>query len=571
MTGPGLFQKKKTRLLAVIAMLFLVPSQAAWAACSNPAGVAGEMMFNSSVNTMQYCDNTNWIDMGPLANVTSGLELHWKLDESAGTTVSDSSGNGYDGTLTGGAWRPSGGVVDGAMELLGSGEDAEVSGATLLDDNDDVVTIAFWVKATGAMNSWGAFITKMDWSSGNEIGWAVQKSSSTDNMYIRIDTPNGAQSQYKGDLVGALDGAWHHVAFVLDRGTVKGYMDGSLEIDQTYTHGDGFGNTHDVSISGDINMYDDVRIYGRALSALDIAALVRLGAPEDVTTGLIGYWKMDETSGTVAVDSAGGDNDAHVNAGTIAAASTSKLGGAIEFDGSTDFFWVDSTDEMQPVKEITLAAWVKPDVTTSMAFLRAPEATGWQEGWRFIVDGSADYVFHIATDQASTSVYSSVGPGAVAGEWSHIVGTYDGVNSKMYQDGVLNDTSALTGDISYPTPAQGWQGRIGHSNGVALMDGAMDEVRIYNRALTAAEVAHLHTLRECRDPSGAPGRIIYNESSDVMQFCDGTSWVAMGPVPGNVATGSCANPTAVEGTMMYNTSFNIMQFCDGANWIGIGK
>jgi len=76
--------------------------------------------------------------------------------------------------------------------------------------------------------------------------------------------------------------------------------------------------------------------------------------------------------------------------------------------------------------------------------------------------------------------------------------------------------------------------------------------------------------RYCTNPDRTVGTIIYNDDSNVMQFCDGEDWIAMGKVPGAGGAG-CSNPSRSEGAMIFNDNTKVMQYCDGANWVGMGK
>ena len=75
--------------------------------------------------------------------------------------------------------------------------------------------------------------------------------------------------------------------------------------------------------------------------------------------------------------------------------------------------------------------------------------------------------------------------------------------------------------------------------------------------------------RTARARSRAEGTIIHNDNSNLVQFCNGTNWVAMGPVPGAGGAG-CGSPARPEGKMVYNRDHCVLQYCDGANWIGAG-
>jgi len=76
-------------------------------------------------------------------------------------------------------------------------------------------------------------------------------------------------------------------------------------------------------------------------------------------------------------------------------------------------------------------------------------------------------------------------------------------------------------------------------------------------------------LNFCTGPEAPEGTMMYNETSHVVQFCNGSRWVAMGP-PGDGGAG-CANPDGDAGHMVYNTTSSVMQYCEGDAWVGIGK
>jgi hypothetical protein len=65
------------------------------------------------------------------------------------------------------------------------------------------------------------------------------------------------------------------------------------------------------------------------------------------------------------------------------------------------------------------------------------------------------------------------------------------------------------------------------------------------------------------------GGMIYNTTSNAMQFCNGKDWVAMGPVPG-AGGGGCSNPAGSAGKVVYNTASKWMQYCDGTKWVQVG-
>ena len=83
----------------------------------------------------------------------------------------------------------------------------------------------------------------------------------------------------------------------------------------------------------------------------------------------------------------------------------------------------------------------------------------------------------------------------------------------------------LATDIS--DPAQNWY--MGSAqNASNYFNGKLDDVRIYNRALTPAEIALLAQGPVCSSPTAPEGRMIYNDDHAVMQYCNGKDWVAVG-------------------------------------------
>ena len=203
---------------------------------------------------------------------------HWKLDEITGTTVVDSTGNGHTGTLVGGA-VPGAPSRDGAaVDLDGSDDNIQIAGYKgILGEASRTVTA--WIKTTdnnGTIVSWGENTTGSKWV------FRIQNSNGTDGA-IRVEVNGGA-------VVGTTDlrdGRWHHVAAVLDSdGTpnanevllyVDGVYDGvsyssSEAIDTLSSLDVTLGVKHSSSqfLDGSI---DDVRIYDRALTVGELAAL----------------------------------------------------------------------------------------------------------------------------------------------------------------------------------------------------------------------------------------------------------------------------------------------------------
>ena len=75
----------------------------------------------------------------------------------------------------------------------------------------------------------------------------------------------------------------------------------------------------------------------------------------------------------------------------------------------------------------------------------------------------------------------------------------------------------------------------------------------------------------CTDPDMAEGHIMYNADHRVMQWCDGQTWHAMGPLNPAGPNDGCENPVKPAANLMFNADYCILQYCDGDTWQGIGK
>ncbi len=190
---------------------------------------------------------------------------------------------------------------------------------------------------------------------------------------------------------------------------------------------------------------------------------------------LVGWWTFDEGSGTIAYDSSGQGHDGTLRGGPTW--SMGRIDGALDFDGKDDYVEVGSVG-VSGAAPRTVVGWVKADTAATAGgtsvFGFVPD--GSIEGTYFDVevDDKGNYVAHIGGYQWTL--------GPVDTQWHHVGGSYDGAAGAWYLDGEFVDgTEGELGTID--------QVRIGGrlSNGRHFA-GLIDDVRIYNRVLTEAEI-----------------------------------------------------------------------------------
>jgi hypothetical protein len=199
---------------------------------------------------------------------TGALVGWWKFDETTGSTASDSSGNGNNGTLKGNpVWRPTGGVSGGAIELSGKGDYVEIANEANFDINDQI-TVSAWVNITDVPQEWTGIVTKGD------SAWRMSTSYAKNAFHFV------AGSDYLNGQIAVDSGQWHNVVCVYDGQQMRIYVDGKPDVTATQT-GPIATNNFPVCIGENIEVkgrcfhgfIDDVRIYNYALLENEVVEL----------------------------------------------------------------------------------------------------------------------------------------------------------------------------------------------------------------------------------------------------------------------------------------------------------
>ena len=401
----------------------------------------------------------------PLAD---GLVGAWIMNEGSGDTVHDSSGNGNDGTLVGDPIWTSGNIAftDDAIDVGDNIYSGITSGYTMI----------VRCKPTGTAYGYERLIDKYP-------GPSIYLHSNADRVVGFYGTIGGATKDKSWGSNMYTEGVWQTLGVVLGNGYQYCYNDGVLVSNQltggpysgVYADG-GATNAYIGNRASDMarNFAGEISyamVWLRALSADEIAQLYRepyamfknktkINTSQEnvLTSGLVGHWSFDgpdmdwSAASAEAIDTSGQGNDGDVVNGATPAIGIS--GQALEFDGVDDY--IDMGDIYNGVK--TIAFWLKANDITSRKIIDI-DGTDQIE-----IDGSSDIQ---ATSFPTATVYVD---GAVAStitsDWHFITITdTTGVNS-----------SAM--DI----------GRV--SSG--YFDGLIDEVRIYNKALSEDEIGELY-------------------------------------------------------------------------------
>ena len=217
--------------------------------------------------------------------------------------------------------------------------------------------------------------------------------------------------------------------------------------------------------------------------------------------GLVGYWSMNENTGTVAGDSSGNNNR-----GILTNDPTwvdGKRGKAINFDGSNDYVNAGSGSSLDNLPAITFSAWIYPRAQGTRLFVTNrgnPESSGWRFAFDSATAGSMRFtVDYSTTDLVTRNNSPDANSVAPLNKWTHIAVTWNGsataTNVKIYFNGVGANSYSTANGVGDRVDDNAQNLIIGHNEALTSnggFNGLIDEVRVYNRALSAAEIQALY-------------------------------------------------------------------------------
>jgi hypothetical protein len=433
----------KTRLFGIMAMGFALATSAI-AACTNPP---------------------------------PGMVGWWPGDGNANDIVSTNNGALINGATF------ANGEVGQAFSFNGAGQAVEVSDAPNLNFATNApMSVDCWVFRTGTEHV---------------MHFVGKRSGCADSTFLSyqlaLNTDSGQGlvfGAYPTEAASGLDlplNVWTHLAGTFDGGTYRLYVNGVLVASGAGSLGPTTSAPLLIGSSGDCvtmdGLIDEVEVYSRALSDAEVAAIFNAGSdgkckPSCVPTGLVGWWPGDGN----ANDIVGGNNGTPINGATF---GSGEVGQAFSFDGAGQVIEVPDAPSLN-------FATNAPMSVDCWAFRTGTEPLMHFVGKRSGCGDSSSLSYQLALNTVSGEglVFNSVAGEAYSGldlplnVWTHLAGTFDGTTLRLYVNGALVATNA--GSLGPTTSASLL---IGGSGDCATTDGLIDEVEIYNRALSDAEVA----------------------------------------------------------------------------------
>ena len=452
-----------------------------------------------------------------------GPVAYWKFDEGADNTcldgkdICDSTTNNLNGTLYTAAvsWATEDQCISGKcvyIEDVGS-----VFQSIQVLDNPALggmpkLSVSLWLKMTESKTTHQVLYKRQ--TGGSPAWWSYKIEMVNSKAVFYVVNSSGTSVSATSD--NALDlNRWYHLEGVYNGSQVQIYVNG-VAADSTPASltGDVLDSDSTLYIGGlDTpatyffhGYLDEVKIYPYARSAAQIkadylsgsagtggfGASVSFGAKPQkwLSDGLVGYWKMDESSwnGTPGevIDSSGNNNNGTStdNANTT---STSKFGNAGDFDGSNDNVNLGTQTILGATTRLTISVWIKPNVAATNRYIYMA-GDDWDT--HLNINNNDTIRFSLRNSLGTRTYFDSV-TAINEDSWNFIIATWDGSTMKMSINGNEDSNSgSFSGTVDESSAAK----YIGiDKSGVSnSFDGVIDEVRIYNRTLSSREIRDLY-------------------------------------------------------------------------------
>jgi VCBS repeat-containing protein len=220
---------------------------------------------------------------------------------------------------------------------------------------------------------------------------------------------------------------------------------------------------------------------GAAMSGQAVVAItVNPAAPPPPPPGLVAAYSFNEGAGTTLIDRTGLGRTGTVSGATWSTAG--RNGGALSFDGVNDLVTIADHNSLDLTTGMTLEAWVRPVTVSSYRTVVLKNVSG-GFAYGLIASDAASLPAGYVRTTADLNATGSTALGVNV--WTHLALTYDGTMLRLYVGGTQVASRALSGSMVVTTGALTIGG---NSLGIGYFQGLIDDVRVYNRALTPLEI-----------------------------------------------------------------------------------
>jgi hypothetical protein len=448
---------------------------------------------------------------------TNGLVGWWPFNGNA----NDESGNGNNGTVNGATLTADrNGNANAAYSFDGVNDFIMVSNSSSLNSN--FISISAWFVSIDT--SYSCLFYKTDASAINEqYACSINYPSVNNNLWY-VKTGNNCSNPGVGwnqlDIDSNIsDSIWHNIVCTFNGVKSELYLDGNLVGTSSFLPGTidncggelNFGKGYNLNYPLKGNL-DDIGIWNRALTQQEITNLYTASTPPpcnplaaNLMNGLVGYWPFCGN----ANDESGNGNNGTVNGATLTSDRFGNVDAAYSFDGNGDYIRISHSNELRLSGNFSISAWVSPsNLNTFNSILsKASNDQTFVSGWVWGYSNfSQPAQLHFQGSPLFTNVsISNLGNSLSLNSWKNVIVTYDSTASilKYYLDNIQIDSFLISYDFTNSL-LDLFIGNHFQNNDPSLQVqtnggfwGQIDDIGIWNRALTQNEITQLYTGSPC--------------------------------------------------------------------------
>ena len=407
-----------------------------------------------------------------------------------------------NGTISGATWVQ--GKIGKALQFNGTNGYASVPNTSILQPAS-AMTISFWMNMTSIQGGWQTVVGKNPYSGGYLV---FMESGGTLLRYLA--NINSTEYRLNSSFAPALN-TWYHVSFVVDPANtiMKSYINGVFDASVAIPNGTVTHNANPLSFAGGGANYfngiiDDVRIYNYARTPDQIlvdynnGAAARTGVGVDPNEGsadpfasCVGYWPLDENTGTTAYDRSGNGKNITLTNGPVWAPG--KKGPCVSFDGIDDYASIPSS-VTSGLSQFTVCLWIKTtESRTNGTFWLRPTIFGQSTGGAPSGDGGVTtnngYIgFWTGLNSGGDNSFLSTTRQINDNAWHYIVLVNNGSTATLYVDNVAQ--GSLPTGMSLNSDSFWIGGKGGSESPGYYHQGFIDDVKIYNYARSQAQISY---------------------------------------------------------------------------------
>lgn len=419
----------------------------------------------------------------------SSLVSFWRLNETSGTTATDSKGSN-NGTYTGGYTLSKNPIPSelstNSISLNGSTGYINVGTPVTTLPTSGLYTLEAWVNIPSSVN--------ISSSPFALIYYGTLSSNQSNGLLVE----NGGLSNWwwlgAGDAIYPVpypinDGNWHHIVACWDGTTRYMYYDGFLIGTQGKTGLSATLNNLQLGLQGSAyynGLLANCAIYNSCLSASSILNHYLTGYPSDYNKAIlndypVAYWPLNDTNATT-LDRVNNNNGTYNGGYTQSQPALSNQSNGTSFNGSTGYVQVADSTLLRISTPITMEAWVKTTTASVQIIFGKWDSSSPYNGYGLVINADSAHTGAVSFSTGNNWIYGNTN--IADGRWHHVVGTHSGTTASIYVDGILQTTGSQTATFSTNVLTIGRSPQTGSQ----YFNGTIQGVALYNVTLSANQI-----------------------------------------------------------------------------------